>query len=61
MDTGIHVGNTVEKGEIDAVANAILRILEAKSEQKTIRKALDVFHKMTEVKNITISGCTISD
>ncbi len=54
----VQIGSTLEKGEIETVANAIIRIMEAKAEQKTIRKALDVFYRSAEVK-ASITGCNL--
>lgn len=55
---GIHVG--ASKETVVAAREAILDILNAQVENKTIRVALTAFVTVCEVKNTTIEGCTIS-
>lgn len=60
MHIGMHIGSSREKGEIENVASAILKIMEARADQKTIRAALGAFTAVAEVKNVTIQGCSIT-
>lgn len=59
QNIGIKVGG-LEKENIPIVMDAILKILEAKADQETIRTALDVFTNMARTENVTINNCSIS-
>lgn len=54
---GIQVGVSV--GAVEAVANAIMRILQVDADQVTIQKALDVLPHGTQVHNTAITNCHI--
>lgn len=60
MKTGMHIGTVVDKQSLEPLTDAIMRILDAKADQRTIRKALEVLSVSAEVKNVSISGCTIT-
>lgn len=59
MQTAINIENNRDKGTIEAVASAIVRIMEAKGDQKTIRAALKAFTAMAAV-DVSINGATIT-
>lgn len=59
MEAAIHIGNTQTKKSIKQTQKAIIEILEARADQETIRKALDAFTHVAEVKNVSISGCHV--
>lgn len=55
----IHVGHSVDA--INAAKTAILEILNAKADQKTIRAAFDAFHRsLGDVSGTTFSNVTIN-
>ena len=58
MNTGIRIGH--DKAELKDKGDAILKILGCGAEQKTIRKALDAFVAVSEIKNVTISDNTVT-
>ena len=61
MPAVIHIGNTIEKGELESVASAIVSIMEVRSaDQKTIRAGLAAFGRMGEIKNISLSNMCIN-
>jgi hypothetical protein len=60
-NTAIHVGNIASKESIAEAAEQIVRILGLPHvDNDTKRHALSTLSQMTEVKNVTISGCDIS-
>ena len=61
MNTGIHVGTTVDPAGFDALTKAILAILASPGEQKTIRHAIDALSKMAAVTDLSIGNVTISE
>lgn len=58
MKSGIHVGNTT-KESIQEVVESILKILDAKADQKTLRYALDVFSKSVKIEHVSVCGNSI--
>lgn len=60
MDTGIRVGTEVSKQSIQNLSQGICAILKMQGDQKTIRKALDVFRHSVQVQNVTISNVTLN-
>lgn len=59
-NVGMYVTTVPNKQSIEASSNAILKILQCKQEQETIRKALEVFGGCVEANPVTISGCNIA-
>jgi hypothetical protein len=59
MDSLLRVGGGVlVKGEAAEVAEALISILEASADQRTIEKALEVFGRTVDVRNVEIKDCT---
>lgn len=58
MSAGIQIG--ASKDAVVAARNGIMDILATSHDQKTIRKALDVFRDICAVKGVNVSGCTIT-
>lgn len=58
METGIHIGTKVSKKTLKPLTNAMLRIMEAKADQNTIRTALEILSKAADCK---IENCSISN
>lgn len=58
MKSGIHIGNTT-KESIQEVTESILKILDAKADQKTLRYALDVFSKSVKIEHVSVCGNSI--
>ncbi len=59
MQTGLHIGAIVDKQSIEPLTESIVRIIEAKADQKTIRKALEVLSHHAEIRNLSVSGVTV--
>lgn len=63
METGIHIGNKDMHESAKDTADAINSIFKAAHEnsidQDTIRAGLDAFSHVAEVKNVTISNCSV--
>lgn len=55
---GIKIGQSSEV--VDAAKDAVMAILEARADQKTIRAALKSFTQSVSISGITVSGCTIT-
>lgn len=64
MDTGIHVGNKVDKDTAENLKDIVATIFrvgaESRMEQETIREALRLVGEMTEVKQVTITNSSIN-
>ena len=60
MNTAIHIGTVQDKGSVDAVADAIIRILDTRASPKTIRAALRTFRYMAKVDSVTLNGATVT-
>lgn len=58
MSNGIQIG--AKPQSIREARAGIMEILTSSTEQKTIRKALDAFLAICEVKNTNVSGCTFT-
>ena len=56
---GIKIGGADMKDAADPLAAAIVKILEAKAEQETIRTALSVFGRSVTPDNISIANCHV--
>lgn len=65
MEAMIHIGNAPGTPDYAAIADALVAILhtgyDTHAEQDTIQKALGAFTAIGEVKNITISGATLTN
>lgn len=59
MTAAIHVGNNIEKANLDPMADAIVRIMEARADQKTIREGLRALGRLTAIQGVTISHVNI--
>ena len=60
MDTAIHIGTVQDKGSVEAVADAITRIMEMRCSPKTVRAALKTFRHMAKVDHVTLNGATVT-
>lgn len=63
MDTAIHIGNKVDKTTTDNLTDIVKTIFEVgyacHMDQDTIQEALNMVSTVTEVKQVTLSGCNI--
>lgn len=59
MNTGMHIGTVVNKESLDPLADAIVRIMEAKADQETIRAGLQALIATARVENVTIQNVTV--
>lgn len=55
METGIHIGTKIDKESLEPLVDAILRIMEAKADQQTIRHALTTLEYRLETKTSNVS------
>lgn len=60
MDIGIKIGNELTKAAMEPMADAIIRIMEVRADQKTIREGLRAFGRVAEVKNVSLHDITIN-
>lgn len=60
MDIGIKIGNELTKAAMEPMADMIIRIMEARADQKTIREGLRAFGRVAEVKNVSLNDITIN-
>lgn len=64
MDNAIKVGNEVSKESAENLKDLIENIFrvgfETRMDQETVRKALDVIEKVSEIRNVTITNSTFS-
>lgn len=65
MDTLMQIGGNVDKASVEALGDLILNILrvgaETRMDQKTVRLALGIIGEFASVKNVSISGCYLSE
>ena len=59
MDTGIHIGAIVDKNALEPLTESILKILDAKADQETIRFALSMIGKVADISNVSIKDVSI--
>lgn len=55
---GIKIGHDPET--VSATKDAVMAILEARADQKTIRAALKAFSESLSISNLTVSGCNLN-
>lgn len=60
MQTGMNIGTVVSKESLEPLTDAIVRIMEAKADQETVRHAIDALTKMAKVEDVTIQHCVIN-
>lgn len=60
MEAAIKIGNTIEKESLIPMADAIIKIMEARADQETIRAGLEALGRLTEIKSLTIKNCNIN-
>ena len=56
----VQIGNTASKGDLDAVAGVILRIIEARCDEETKRDALAAFGRVAKIEGIAFNSCYFS-
>ena len=65
MDTGIKIGNTINKDDIHILTTCIMEIFESGHEhhmsQETIRLGLRTLAGSVEVKNVNVENCVFTD
>lgn len=61
MRTGIHIGAVVDEKSVDALANAMIRIMQAGGDQKTARAAIAALGVAAKVEHITLSDVMINN
>lgn len=59
MNTGMNIGTVVSKESLEPLTDAIVRIMEARADQETIRAGLDALTKTARVEGVTIQHCVI--
>lgn len=59
MQTGMNIGTVVDKDSLGAITDAIVRIMETKADQDTIRAAFGALSRMSCVEGVTIQNCNI--
>ena len=60
MQTGIHIGAVYSEDSLVGLTNALVRLMEAKADQKTIRAAIAILHRAAGVEGVTISDCSVT-
>lgn len=56
----MNIGSTVDKESATTIVDSLIKILEAKADQESIRHALDVFSSAFKVEQIVIQNCHIT-
>lgn len=59
MQTAINVGTVVDEASLQAVTDALLRLMDAKADQATIVASFQILMKIASINNITIQNCHI--
>lgn len=60
MQTGMNIGTVVSEESLGPLTDAIVRIIETRADQETIRHALDVLSGMAKVEDVTIQHCVVN-
>ncbi|WP_157783551.1 hypothetical protein [Rhizorhabdus wittichii] len=60
MKTAMNIGTVVDKDSLGAVTEAIVKIMEAGADQRTIRAGLTALSRMSKIDAVTISHCVIN-
>ncbi len=61
MQNGLSISTNVDKASADAMADALVKLMETKADQKTIRHAITVLGQATSVNQVSFIGCTLGD
>lgn len=56
----MNIGSTVDKESATTIVESLIKIIEAKADQESIRHALDVFSSTFKVEQIVIQNCNIT-
>lgn len=59
MQTGMNIGTVVSKESLEPLADAIVRVMEAKADQKTIRAGLRALTETARIEGVTIQNVVI--
>lgn len=59
MNTGMNIGTVVNKESLEPLTDAIIRIMEAKADQETIRAGLRALTDTARIEGVTIQNCVI--
>ena len=60
MQTGMNIGTVVDKDSLGALTDSLVRLMEARADQETIRAAFDALTRMARVEHCTIQNCVIN-
>lgn len=60
MHTGMNIGTVVSKESLEPLVDAIVRIMEARADQETVRAGLESLSAMARVEGVTIQNCVIN-
>lgn len=56
----LHIGTVAEAQSAEIITNSIVKIMESRADQETIRTGLLTFAKAIKVENIVIQNCNIT-
>lgn len=60
MHTAMNIGTVVSKESLEPLVDAIVRIMEARADQETVRAGLESLSAMARVEGVTIQNCVIN-
>lgn len=60
MKKALHIGHEACETLIETTASVLLRIMEARADQETIRAAIYALEKVTSISNVSISDTVIN-
>ena len=60
MQTGMNIGTVVDSDSLDAITDAVIRIMSLSADQETIRHGIDALARMARVEGVTIQHCVIN-
>lgn len=60
MQTGMNIGTVVDKDSLEPITESIVKIMEARADQRTIRAGLVALARMAKVDGVTIQHCVIN-
>lgn len=60
MNTGMNIGTVVSKESLEPLTESIIKIMEARADQETIRAGLAALIATARVEGVTIQNCVVN-
>ena len=61
MRTGVHIGAMIDQEGLEALTNAMVRIMQAGGDQETARAAIAALGNVAKVENVYVGDVTLHE